>query len=1610
MKKRMLAVCLALCLVVGLLPSTALAAGGTWADQVETQPDGYVLDSSGKVTIFSADGLAWLAKQVNAGDLFSGKTVTLTDDIDLSAYEWVPIGTQANPFCGTFDGGNHTISGMSITVSETNTIAGLFGIVQNAVIQNVNLINASISGSATGTKDMACELKLGGIAASNTEKNFVTVTNCIVKLDVALTTTGYVTANIGGVLGYVENWTGSYATITKTNATLSMAQTANNGFYRTAAGAAIGSLDSSKNTTLIQNCEFSLSGIMDGDGFVSGSPSGSTASSMIQIGGAVGSTPSSGTSNVPPVVLLENTSCDSTLDFTSAEKTLNSSTTLCHTEIGGFFGRASYSTIRSCFAKTELNSSTKNGYFGNIAGNWADVDQTEWSKIYTYAVQAGKQETHPAAQSDSVIGKPIFRPLTSKAEDVYYIVSNDLTEGTAGIPFSYQTYSHTVENEHGEDENLYKTTPGINDGFTYSDGDSADIFTVTAQDGDKTVSIVPAGENCAVRGRMQLSSEYEIDFVLPVPVYPVGGAPHNIACTTKDISGGWTNGSVTTTPDGKATANTEVIVTADPKSKLVDSVTVTRDDTGETVPVTKTSGGVTGVQTYTFIMPESDVTVTGVFRSISKEFTLSPNPVEFAVYEGYQSGDVTPITVTITNTGDLDATFEGSKALPTSLFYDIQPDKGGWSGTDGREIKIAPGGTATFTVVPKPGLISDNNPNTVRLRLQSTEGGQMELPLRCNVSPMPTYVLTANPGQLSFEPQKEGYTAPSGQTVTLTNTGTGTLNVTLPISTHYDFTPVTGWNGSTASLAPGAAATVTVKPKEGLPAGDYQDTIRFDTDQSGIYAEVTASFSVTSYGKISISPASITVYTGGTGYTGVVNDQGQSTTTSNGLPQPGFYITLPEELNQLLGGNANAENLSQLLTFNYQDEQGRTRRWTLMPYGTVEHSTNVEVDGVRTARYIYRLSPGLDETDKEIPVRLQLKNGNEVIFSDQFTPSPEELYQKYNMTLYSGNLNPANITASLTLPNGQTVTCGVESTSGELIVRGLNNKDAVTDIADDESKLSGEQITAVTLGDITYYVNGSNVEVDKREGVKLLVDKVLDEGVLTDYIQKNMTQIPDGTYAYEQRYLDLVDSNNGNAYLTIDADAGQKMAIYWRAPEDLDENGHFYVIHFQALDRNYDNMDAELSAAPPVITPSSLVEIDGIRYVRFETSSFSPFVLMWETNGTTPTTVQLTYKANGGSGADTVFYYALDDVVTVSDNLWFTRTDYTFDSWNTRADGSGTSYAPNDTILMNGNKQLYAQWTKNGGNPDPDPGIDPDGGDATAQEFELHYRTNGGKYLSVESESRVWTKEYEDLPVPVRKGYTFEGWYWDVRLTQPVNGDVKVDIPTLVLYAKWTEEETVTDSSGVSRWLDTVNHAAYLSGYPDHSFGADRNMTRAEVAQMFYALLLDKDVKITTSFSDVPGDAWYAKAVNTLTSLGMLGGYPDGTYRPNAPITRAEFSAIALAFAQERGAVSCSYTDVPSDAWYYTYVAQATAYGWIGGYPDSTFRPNSPITRAEVCVIVNHMLGRSADKSFMDLHADALHSFSDVSPNNWAYYYIAEATNAHDYKKYSGGENWMKLL
>ena len=222
------------------------------------------------------------------------------------------------------------------------------------------------------------------------------------------------------------------------------------------------------------------------------------------------------------------------------------------------------------------------------------------------------------------------------------------------------------------------------------------------------------------------------------------------------------------------------------------------------------------------------------------------------------------------------------------------------------------------------------------------------------------------------------------------------------------------------------------------------------------------------------------------------------------------------------------------------------------------------------------------------------------------------------------------------------------------------------------------------------------------------------------------------------------------------------------------------------------------------------------------------------------------------------------------------------------------------------------------------------------------------------------------------------------------------------------DEPADPDDTGVSDLLNTEDHIQYLFGYPDGTFGPENNMTRAEVAQMFYNLLLDQDVEITKTFDDVPANAWYTKAVNTLASLDIISGVGDNKFEPERSITRAEFTAMAMKFAVGGEEGENIFSDVDENDWFYEAVVNSIQYGWIHGYGDGTFRPNNPITRAEVTAIVNNMLGRAADEDFVDEHAEELTQFSDIE-KHWAYYHIVEATNDHDYTKPSSGENWTKL-
>ena len=341
---------------------------------------------------------------------------------------------------------------------------------------------------------------------------------------------------------------------------------------------------------------------------------------------------------------------------------------------------------------------------------------------------------------------------------------------------------------------------------------------------------------------------------------------------------------------------------------------------------------------------------------------------------------------------------------------------------------------------------------------------------------------------------------------------------------------------------------------------------------------------------------------------------------------------------------------------------------------------------------------------------------------------------------------------------------------------------------------------------------------------------------------------------------------------------------------------------------------------------------------------------------------------------------------------------YSFNGW-LGSDGSTFSSNQVRNLTINSNITFTAQYKYTGG-----------GGGSETETYAVYYHSNygsderktGGRYEE-NDEVEVRDNDWWD-----RDNYRFLGWNTEEDGSgRDYDPEDTFDMPDedVHLYAQWRRTASDPSDSGTDRWLETQDHRLYMVGYPDDTFGPDRNMTRAEVAQMFYALLLDQNVSYTENFSDVPSDAWYAEAVNTLAALGMIDGYPDCTFRPDATITRAEFCVIALAFAYEPESFDCSFYDVSVNDWFYDYVAQATSYGWISG-GSGAFRPNDAITRAEVSVIVNNMLGRVADEDYVDRHEDELTTFPDVTSSYWAYYSIRETTNSHDYTKSNGTENW----
>lgn len=666
-----------------------------------------------------------------------------------------------------------------------------------------------------------------------------------------------------------------------------------------------------------------------------------------------------------------------------------------------------------------------------------------------------------------------------------------------------------------------------------------------------------------------------------------------------------------------------------------------------------------------------------------------------------------------------------------------------------------------------------------------------------------------------------------------------------------------------------------------------------DLENNATFGSLTANTVTATYPKtIAIKPVNMTIYMGGSGgYDAVVNESGEQI-SSNSLPHPLFTVDAPDGINH--------DNL----TFTNGEKS-----WNLISDGNGYYHFSEEASKVRVT-YSYEDASGKTH----------------IVTDDEFIPS-QDVYTTYTVALYSGDNAMSQVRAMA--DNGANY---VNAKTGTLTVRAVQDEpDAVVSaISQDPPKsLESGSAVAVAGASTTYTLNNTGVALPVNDSKpSLLFDGIIDDddhdrtAALVDAIKAQMNTSVDSE-CYQAKYLDLVDANNGNAWIT----ASDAVTVYWGYPEGTDASTEFTLYHFKDLHRDgassgYDVND--ISAA--TIETVKVQNTD--KGIKFDVNSggFSPFVLVWE-------------KDSGGS-------------VTPP------ATTHTI----TATAGTGGSISPSGEVsVRDGADQAFT--------------ITPDEG------------------------NKVRDVVVDGASVGALGSYAFD--------------DVRGDHAISVTFTRGNAPAD-PDDTGVSDWFETGDHDAFMHGYDDGTgrFGPDDNMTRGEAAQMFYNMLKDKsrgDVQF--DFEDLSEGAWYYEAVATMASHGILLGTSPTTVEPERPITRAEFTAMAMRFSKGDLSGENIFTDVSEGDWYYGVIVGSIKYGWISGYDDGTgrFGPNDNITRAQATIIANRMLGRVPDGVYINAHLDELTRFPDVSEDFYAFRDIVEATNSHDYSKDGGFEHWSRL-
>ena len=394
----------------------------------------------------------------------------------------------------------------------------------------------------------------------------------------------------------------------------------------------------------------------------------------------------------------------------------------------------------------------------------------------------------------------------------------------------------------------------------------------------------------------------------------------------------------------------------------------------------------------------------------------------------------------------------------------------------------------------------------------------------------------------------------------------------------------------------------------------------------------------------------------------------------------------------------------------------------------------------------------------------------------------------------------------------------------------------------------------------------------------------------------------------------------------------------------------------------------------------------------------------------------VTYDPNGGTGtvADSNRYAQNKLAKVLSSDGLIAPEGKVFLGWNTKADGTGEMKYPGSSVLVTGNITLYAVW----GNKTPGTTL-------------VYHANDGSDRKITEPYANNATVTLKGKDTFTRSGYTFSSWNTqaDGKGTsfKPDDKVIVDNIESNDLYAIWTKDSsggggggggrsgrkpTVTIPDDVPTGLNGDDHYAYIVGYPDKTVRPQNGITRAEVATIFFRLLTDETRNANStksnSYSDVAAGAWYNHAVSTLSAMGIVKGDTKGKFNPDAPITRAEFAAIAARFDDKANTTAADFSDIASH-WAKNEISAASNNGWINGYPDGTFKPDNHITRAEAMTLVNRVLKRLPETRD-DLRDDMIKWSDNSDASQWFYLAVQEATNSHYYKtKENKFEKWTEL-